>query len=152
MTRPKAEGAIAMVKHERLRRGEEMGRKIVGNKWDRLVEVLQETHPDMAKYIVEWAYGEVFARPDLGLREREIASVVSLTILRLGPQLKTHIYGALNVGITERELMELFVHIAMFVGFPTALFGTRIAKDVFEEIARKKKASRSDDGKEIKLP
>ncbi|MBI3893701.1 MAG: carboxymuconolactone decarboxylase family protein [Candidatus Wallbacteria bacterium] len=141
-----------MTKHERLRRGEEIGRKIVGNKWDRLVEVLQQTHPDMAKYIVEWAYGEVFARPDLGLREREIASVVCLTILRLGPQLKTHIYGALNVGLSERELMELFIHMAMFVGFPTALFGTRIAKDVFEELARKKKKPKPEASGEIKLP
>ena len=48
-------------------------------------------------------------------------------------QLKTHIYAALNTGLTEEEIMEIFIHLAMFAGFPTALEGIKVAKSVFDE-------------------
>ncbi len=122
-----------MVKKERLERGHAMGKTLLGDKWDRLVQFLDRTHPDMADDVVEFAYGEIYPRDKLGLRERELISVVCLTLQHLEPQLKTHIHGALNVGVTEEELLELFMHIALYAGFPTALFGARVAREVFDE-------------------
>lgn len=108
--------------------------RVLGKKAAPIRKMLRETHPDLAKYVEEFAYGEVYARPGLGLRERELLAVACLTMLNLKPQLKTHVYGALNVGVTRRELEETFLHVALYAGFPAALSGMLTAREVFDEL------------------
>lgn len=106
---------------------------MLGHRWDRLVEALQKADPTFAAYVTEFAYGEVYQRPGLDLRSRELVSIACLTLQGLKPQLKTHVLAALNVGVTEEELMELFIHLALYAGFPTALFGLTTAREVLDE-------------------
>lgn len=108
--------------------------KVLGPKAATIRAMLERTNPDLAKYVTEFAYGEVYARPGLGLRERELLAVCALTMLNLKPQLKTHVHGALNCGVTRVELEETFLHIALYAGFPAALSGLLTAKEVFDEI------------------
>ncbi|MBU2800679.1 carboxymuconolactone decarboxylase family protein, partial [Acidithiobacillus caldus] len=70
----------------------------------------------------------------LSLKEREIATVAALTALgNAQPQLKVHIHGALNVGCTRREIVEILIQMAVYAGFPSALNGIFAAKEVFAE-------------------
>lgn len=108
--------------------------KVLGAKAGPIRAMLERTHPDLARYVTEFAYGEVYARAGLGLRERELLAVCALTMQNLGPQLKTHVYGALNCGVTRAELEETFLHIALYAGFPAALSGFLTAREVFDEI------------------
>lgn len=108
--------------------------RVLGPKAAPIRAMLERTHPDLARYVTEFAYGEVYARKGLGLRERELLAVACLTLSNLKPQLKTHVYGALHVGVTRAELEETFLHIALYAGFPAALSGLLTAKEVFEEI------------------
>lgn len=105
---------------------------MLGHRWDRIVETLQSASPEFARYVVEFAYGEVYPRPGLDIRSRELVSITCLTIQGLKPQLKTHVIAALQSGVTEDELLELFIHLALYVGFPTALFGLQTAREVIE--------------------
>lgn len=118
---------------QRLARGHEQGKRMLGHRWDRLVEALEKADPIFASYVTEFAYGEVYPRPGLDLRSRELVAVSCLTLQGLKPQLKTHILAALEVGIEEDELLELFLHLALYAGFPTALFGLQTAREVLDE-------------------
>lgn len=106
---------------------------MLGHRWDRVVAALEKGSGDFAAYVTEFAYGEVYNRPGLDMRSRELVSVACLTMQGLKPQLKTHVLAALNVGVTEEELMELFIHLALYTGFPVALFGLNTAREVLDE-------------------
>ena len=70
----------------------------------------------------------------MDLKSREIATVAALTALgNASPQLRVHIHGALNVGCTKDEIVEIIIQMAVYAGFPAALNGMFIAKEVFKE-------------------
>jgi 4-carboxymuconolactone decarboxylase len=99
---------------------------------DRIVAGLQGVAPDFATYLVEFPFGDIYARPGLDLRARQIATVAALTALgTAAPQLKVHIAGALNVGCTREEITEVIMQIAVYAGFPAALNGLAVAREVF---------------------
>jgi 4-carboxymuconolactone decarboxylase len=102
--------------------------------FERVLENLKALDEDFATLIEEIPYGTVYARPGLSLQQRQIASITSLTILNLKPQLKSHIIAALNVGVTKQEIVEILLHISMFVGFPLVLDAFKIAKEVFDNL------------------
>ena len=80
------------------------------------------------------SFGDVYARGVLSLKEREIATVAALTALGAAqPQLKVHRHGALNVGCTRAELVEVLMQMAVYAGFPAALSGVAVLKEVLAE-------------------
>lgn len=88
--------------------------------------------PDMCRYVAEFAYGDIYARPGLTLREREMITVAALTAQGNAPaQLKSHILGARNAGCTEQEVIEIMIQMAVYAGFPAAINGIMAAKEVF---------------------
>ena len=105
------------------------------------ISVLQnvnQTSPDMAKYIIEFAFGEIYSRKGLDIKSREIVSISSLlTLGNAVPQLKSHIHGALNIGCTRDEILEIVIQILLYSGFPNALNGLQTVKEVFEERDKK---------------
>ena len=121
-----------MWKKSRLESGEETGRKLLGDKWDLIIEALSSQNQDITKYIVEWGYGEIYNRPQLDFKAREIIALTSLAMQGLKPQLKTHIISSINAGLQEEEIIEVFIHLALFAGFPTALFAIETAREVFD--------------------
>ena len=113
-----------------LRKLHEIDREQVG----RLVAGLNDIAPDFATYLVEFAFGDIYTRPALDLRAREIATVAALTALgTAAPQLRAHIHGALNVGCTREEIIEVIMQMSIYAGFPAALNGLAAAKAVFAE-------------------
>lgn len=101
---------------------------------ERVVESLADISPDLGRYIVEFAFGDVYSRAGLTLREREIASIAALTALgNATPQLKVHIAAGLNVGLTRHEVTETILQMALYAGFPAALNGMFAAKEVFAD-------------------
>ncbi|MCE7735393.1 MAG: carboxymuconolactone decarboxylase family protein [Candidatus Heimdallarchaeota archaeon] len=109
-----------------------IGSKLYKENWGPLIENLQSLDPNFAEFVKEIAYGSVYPREQLSLPQREIAAITALTQLNLKPQLKSHIIGALNVGVTKVEILELFLHIAMYIGFPLVLDGLKVANEVFK--------------------
>lgn len=107
-------------------------RDIDGEAGQRVIDSLQDIAPDFARYLIEFPFGDIYARPGLGLRSREIATVAALTALgNAAPQLKVHIEGALNVGVSRTEVTEVIMQMAVYAGFPAALNGLFAAKEVF---------------------
>jgi 4-carboxymuconolactone decarboxylase len=108
--------------------------QIDGEAGQRVIDSLKDIAPDLGRYVIEFAFGEVFSRPGLDLKSREIATVAALTALgNATPQLKVHINAALNVGCTRQEIIEIIIQMAVYAGFPAALNGMFAAKEVFSE-------------------
>lgn len=86
---------------------------------------------DLGRYIVEFAFGDIYNRDGISLRDREIATVAMLTVLGgREPQLKIHIGAALNVGLTSKEIEEIIIQTVPYAGFPTAINALNVLKEV----------------------
>ncbi len=121
-----------MMPSERFITGQLMLQKVDGKGGDAVVESLQDIAPDFARYLIEFPFGDIYSRPGLDLRSREIATVAALTALgNATPQLKVHIDAALHVGLTQDEIVEVIMQMAVYAGFPAALNGLFAAKEVF---------------------
>ena len=121
---------------ERYARGWKRLQEIDGDVGERVIESLQDIAPDFARMIIEFPFGDIYSRPQLDLKSREIAVVAALTAMgNAAPQLKVHIHGALNVGCTQEEVVEVMMQMAVYAGFPAALNGLTAAKEVFAQRA-----------------
>lgn len=108
--------------------------EIDGDAGDKVIDSLQAIAPDLARYTIEFPFGDIYQRPGLDLRSRELITVAALTALgHCGPQLNVHINGALNVGCEPDEIVETIIQMAVYAGFPAALKGMAVAKSVFIE-------------------
>jgi 4-carboxymuconolactone decarboxylase len=117
---------------DRYGRGWNRLKEIDGQAGERVVESLKDITPDLGRYLIEFPFGDVYSRPGLDLKSREIATVAALTVLgNAAPQLKVHINAALNVGCTRAEIVEIMIQMAVYAGFPAALNGMLLAKEVF---------------------
>ena len=118
----------------RFERGWDTVNKINAEGARRQWEALTAVSPDFARWIVESAYCDVLSRPQLGLRDREIATLAALAALGNAPtQLKAHIEGALNVGLTRDEIVEVLMQMAVYAGVPAAINALQTAGEVFAE-------------------
>jgi len=106
--------------------------EIDGEAGQKVIDSLQAICPDLAKYMIEFPFGDIYQRSQLDLKSREIATVAALTVLgHCAPQLNVHINGALNVGCKPDEIIEVILQMAVYAGFPAALNGMFVAKYVF---------------------
>jgi 4-carboxymuconolactone decarboxylase len=129
---------------ERFERGLRRLREIDGEQVGHVVAGLQDIAPDFATYLIEFPFGDIYSRPGLDLRSRQIATVAALTVLGTAPaQLRVHIHGALNVGCTRTEIVEVIMQMAIYAGFPAALNGLAVAKEVFAQHTRPAEAAAS---------
>lgn len=118
--------------NERYERGLARLKEIDGLAGEKVIDSLKDIAPDFARLVVEFPFGDIYSRPGLDLKIRELAVVASLTALgNAAPQLKVHIHGARNVGCSREEIVEVIMQMAVYAGFPAALNGLFAAKEVF---------------------
>ena len=116
----------------RFDRGQRALSRIDGRAGEKVVASLADIAPDFARYVIEFPFGDIYSRPGLGLRDRELATIAALTALgNAAPQLKVHIEAGLNVGLSRDEIVEIIMQMAVYAGFPAALNGLFAAKEVF---------------------
>ena len=117
-------------------RGERLLRQVDGDKVaDNLLRAYEEIAPDFTRYLVEFAFGEIYAREG-DLRHRELVAIASLaTMGGCDAQLETHVHGAFNVGLTQAEVVEAVMTLIPYIGFPKALNAMAIVKRVIEKRA-----------------
>ncbi len=119
---------------DRYKRGLKKLKEVDANAGEQVIERLKDIAPDLARYVIEFPFGDVYNRPGLDLKSREIATIAALTTLGNAiSQLKVHINGALNVGVSCQEIIEIIIQMAVYAGFPAALNAMYAAKEVFQE-------------------
>ncbi|WP_296651422.1 carboxymuconolactone decarboxylase family protein [Paraburkholderia sp.] len=122
----------ANTSQDRYERGWKKLREIDGEVGEKVVAALAPIAPDFSRMLIEFGFGDIYSRPQLDLRAREIATIAALAALgNAQPQLKVHIEAALNVGCTCEEIVEVFMQMAVYAGFPAALNALFAAQEVF---------------------
>lgn len=124
----------ATTREHRYEHGRAVLDAIDGTAGANVIESLRDVAPELGHQVVAWGFGEVYSRPGLAPRDRQLVTLGMLTALGgCEPQLDVHINAALNVGLTPEQIIEAFLHSAVYCGFPRALNATFTAKKVFAE-------------------
>jgi len=92
---------------------------------------------DFQRFITETAWGSVWARPGLDRRTRHLITLAILAALSQEHELAMHIRATQNTGVTQEELKEVFMQVAIYAGVPAANTAFSIAKSVYAELSRK---------------
>ena len=99
----------------------------------RAQQLFGEVAPKLAALTDDVLYADVWARPQLGRRDRSLATVSALIAMNRPDQLRSHLVLAKQNGLTEEELSEAITHLAFYAGWPSAVSAAVIAKEVFAE-------------------
>ncbi len=118
-----------MSEQTRYERGRERLREVHGERSLATIESLG----DLGHLIVEVAYGDVYSRPGLTVRERQIASVAALVATGRSSQLPVHLRSALRAGLSPEELQEVLIQTATIAGFPPAMNAWSTLKTIVGE-------------------
>lgn len=99
----------------------------------KIEENLKDIAPDVSRFMIEFTYGEIYTRDGLDNKTRAIITISSLVALGTMPQLELHINAGLTAGLTPNEIIEIFIQLISYVGFPRVLNAIEIAKTVFAQ-------------------
>lgn len=120
---------------DKFERGLAKLQEVDGEAGEKIIDSLKDISPDLAKYVVEYGFADIYSRPGLDLKSREIAAIAALTALGTIPQLKVHIKAGLNVGLTQEEIKEIIIQLSAYAGFPAALNAMFAAKEFFDNLS-----------------
>lgn len=120
----------------RFDKGLEIRRKVLGGEYvDRALASADEFNTPMQELVTEYCWGEIWTRPGLSPKTRSLLNLAMLSALNRPHEIKTHVRGALNNGVTRAEMTEVFLQVAIYCGVPAAIDSFRIAREVFDEMA-----------------
>lgn len=121
---------------DRYQAGWQALQRIDGHAGEQVIASLAAIAPDLGRFVIEFAFGDIYGRPGLTLLQRELATVAALAALgTAAPQLRVHLHGLLNVGGTPAQMTEVLMHMAAYAGFPAAINGVLLAQQVLAERA-----------------
>lgn len=119
----------------RYEKGLEVRKAVLGAEYvEKSLRSADEFTRPMQELVTEYCWGEIWTRPGLDRRTRSFLNLGMLTALNRPHEIRLHIRGALNNGITREELMEVFLQSAIYCGVPAALDSMKVAREVFAEI------------------
>ena len=84
------------------------------------IESMGNIFPDFKEKMISFGFGQIYSRPNLDLRTREVVTITTLITQGAFEQLDFHIKAALKVGLKQEEILEIILHCAAYVGFPKA--------------------------------
>jgi 4-carboxymuconolactone decarboxylase len=117
---------------DRYERGRRRISELAGERGEAVIAGLEEVSPDLARYVVEFGYGDVYSRPALDDHARQLAAISALSAMGgAEPQLEYHIGIALNIGVPPSEIVETVIFLSPFIGFARTLNAARSVKRVF---------------------
>lgn len=96
-------------------------------------DALKELAPDLRKYIIEFAYGDIYSRDGLDSQKRQLVTLASLVTQGATAQIQTHVKRALTIGLTKTEIIESMMQLIPYVGFPRVQTALTAAKEILEQ-------------------
>ncbi|MGW1065963.1 carboxymuconolactone decarboxylase family protein [Streptomyces aureus] len=121
-------------REERFGHGMKVLDEVDGEAGRRVLAALGDISPELGHQIVAWGFGDIYDRPGLAPRDRQLVTLGMLTALGgCEPQLEVHVNASLNVGLSPEQIVEALLHSAVYCGMPKAINATLVAKKVFGE-------------------
>ena len=129
------EESVAETRRDRFERGMKTLISINGDDAGQdLINDLADISPELGHQVVAWAFGDIYNRPGLTPRDRELVTLGILTALGgCEPELESHVVTSLNVGLSPQQIVESLLHSAVYCGMPKAINATFVAKKVLME-------------------
>jgi 4-carboxymuconolactone decarboxylase len=103
---------------------------------DRSLENATELTQPMQELVTRYCWGEIWGREGLDRKTRSFINLAMLTALNRPHEIKLHVRGALNNGLTRDQIKEVFLQTAIYCGVPAAIDSFRVAQEVFNEVDR----------------
>ena len=117
------------------RKGMELRTQLFGEKAAKAGhEYLKQFDEDFANFLNEQVFGAIWTRSGLPTKTRSFITMAALMALGRGPELKIHMRGALNLGITKDEIKEILLQVAVYCGVPAGIDAFRNAREAFKEV------------------
>lgn len=130
MTRP-----YAPMNQELFDKGLAMRRQVLGNEYvDASIKNATDFNIDMQELVTQYCWGDVWNRPGLERKTRSFLNLAMIAALNRPHELKLHVRGAINNGLTKDEIKEVFLQVGIYCGVPAAIDSFRIASEVFKEM------------------
>jgi 4-carboxymuconolactone decarboxylase len=104
---------------------------------DKAIATANDFNRPLQELVTQYCWGEVWGRPGLERKTRSLLNLAMLSALNRPHEVKMHIKGALNNGVTKDEIKEVFLQVAIYCGVPAAVDSFRLAKEVFDELEAK---------------
>ena len=119
----------------RFAKGLEVRRAVLGAEYvDKSVETATDFMADFQKMVTEFAWGDIWTRPGLERKTRSMLNIAMLCALNRPNELRLHVKGALNNGVSRDEMKEILLHVCVYAGVPAGLDGFKVAAEVFKEL------------------
>lgn len=130
MTRP-----YAPINQELFDKGLKTRREVLGAEYvDASIKNATDFNIDMQELVTQYCWGDVWNRPGLERKTRSFLNLAMITALNRPHELKLHVRGAINNGLTKDEIKEVFLQAAIYCGVPAAIDSFRVASEVFKEM------------------
>jgi 4-carboxymuconolactone decarboxylase len=120
---------------ENFEKGLKTRREVLGAEYvDNSIKNADDFNMPMQELVTSYCWGEIWNRPGLDRKTRSFLNLAMLTALNRPHEIKLHVRGAINNGLTKNEIMEVFLQAAIYCGVPAAIDSFRVAKEVFKEM------------------
>ncbi|MBU8915130.1 4-carboxymuconolactone decarboxylase [Bacillus sp. FJAT-29953] len=122
---------------ELFEKGLEIRRSVLGAEYvDGSIQNADDFNMPMQELVTQYCWGEVWGRPGLDKKTRSIINLAMITALNRPHELKLHVRGAINNGLTKDEIKEVFLQTAIYCGVPAAIDSFRTAMEVFAQMEK----------------
>lgn len=116
-------------------KGLAMRRQVLGTDYvDASLESATDFNIDMQELVTQYCWGDVWNRPGLERKTRSFLNLAMIAALNRPHELKLHVRGAINNGLTKDEIKEVFLQVAVYCGMPAAIDSFRVASEVFKDM------------------
>lgn len=127
--------SYAPINQELFDKGLKTRREVLGAEYvDASIKNATDFNIDMQELVTQYCWGDVWNRPGLERKTRSFLNLAMITALNRPYELKLHVRGAINNGLTKEEIKEVFLQASIYCGVPAAIDSFRVASEVFKEM------------------
>ncbi len=124
-----------MADRETFEKGLKIRREVLGSDYvDRSLAAADDFTKPLQELVTQYCWGEVWGREELDRRTRSFINLAMIAALNRPHELKLHVRGALNNGLTKEEIREVLLQVAIYCGVPAAIDSFRVAREAFQDL------------------
>jgi 4-carboxymuconolactone decarboxylase len=116
-------------------KGLKIRREVLGAEYvDKAISTADDFNRPLQELVTTYCWGEIWGRPGLDRKTRSMLNLAMISALNRPHEIKAHVKGAINNGLTKNDIQEVFLQVAIYVGVPAAVDSFRLAREVFQEM------------------
>ena len=120
---------------EMFEKGLKIRREVLGAEYvDKAISTADDFNRPLQELVTTYCWGEIWGRPGLDRKTRSMLNLAMISALNRPHEIKAHVKGAINNGLTKNDIQEVFLQVAIYVGVPAAVDSFRLAREVFQEM------------------